>query len=235
MNESLNKFIKRWQDGQDVHVKIEGLDNEPQYDKQKLIDHFQENIDPLDLSINLIFDDQVNGDTNGGIKLNYLRYHKEGFLANTVPTKYYKWGPTLGEHKTIIPYTVMTATINLNFLDKYPIDNDNNHHAFLNNGLHELMHTLGVPHLHAIKKMDNPLMNPYLSTDKLYFTENDKRALIQLYGKHGRVFYFEPEQVGRRLYLIHKWKKRFSYSMQITDTIMNIDGLKKGNYKEIIE
>jgi hypothetical protein len=216
----------------DVHVRISGLGS---YDltKQSVIDHIKAFIDPLDLDINLVFDDDV---TYGGINFIFRHRGKQPDPFTTRETTAYT-SYQLGPHKVAVPHTVMDIRIDLDIINEYKPD-DSRQYAFYNVIMHELIHALFIKH-HLVEhtKVPRALMRSKLSSDKLYWTFNDEQLLLQKYGKQGEGFTFDDTDIGKHVHIIYKGrkKKQFSISRKITDNEMYITNLPNGRRKIVIE
>lgn len=221
----------RWLE--DVHIRIRGLETY-EFDKQDLIDHILKYIEPLDLTIKPIFDDDLS---SGGIDFYYRRYGLRANPYNTRQGTSYVKGQKLGGiYETIVPFTTQFITIDKDHLDLYK--GNNRHHAFLNSGLHEFIHAFCFyeEHLAQHRKMPNPLMSSELSTSILEWSYSDQRLLLDKYGRRGKEFNFKESDLGKDLILLHKKKpQKHSIAKNITDTRMHIEGLKRGKYKKIIK
>lgn len=223
-----------WELDQDLHVKIQGLENETQYSKQTLIDYIKQNIEPLNLRLNLIFDDVVDHTSKGGITFTFHR-HLSGDSFGTRKITGFRQ-ELLGTKLVLYPYTVMSTKIDLRVMDQFL--GPNNPNAFKNICFHEFLHGLGVAHIDFLpKKMSTPLMREDgLSTDKLYYNYNDKRAARSLYAHHGEKLVFKPEEVNKTCCIIQKKNKnkKKSFCFKITNQVMWVIDLPQRYKKEII-
>lgn len=217
----------------EVHVKIKGLDDY-EFSREELEFYLEDRIDDLDLELDILFDDDI---TMGGIEYNFIRLGKRKQPFNTNQGTIFMQGEPLGPYNTIVPFAKNVITVDLDFLDLY--DKSNKKNAFLNLSLHEFIHALVFTesdsmHLPQHKKIPNPLMSSELSTAWLEWTYNDKRLLLDKYGKRGKLYKFDKEDIGRDLILLNKKNKKMSVSSKITDEEMYIDWLWKGKHKRIV-
>jgi len=209
--------FNRWVPG-DVHVSIEGFDEDL---KAELIVYTQSvfaTIKPK-LDINLVFDDNI---VDGGIEILYGDF--QGVICASTRNS----GEFNLDLKVI---NTQLIRIQRSCIELFPegINRDN---AIKNIFLHEFNHALFLGHIKSLRgNMPIALMNPYISTDKLYFTFNDEQKILTKYGVHGRTFNYDEDDIGKTQYLLYTNEHK-SISFPITDGVMVVDWLKK-NHKPI--
>ena len=238
-----HKHEQFWLRGQDLHVKIRGLDDEPEYNRETVEDYIMSRLNPLSLDLNIIWDDEL---AEGGISFYFHRDIAYGQDSNPFVMR-----KTWGFRNTDIEYPpgsgnfltdkVLTASIriNLNYMDKFPADAKNRYHAFRNIVLHEFLHGLGICHLMHInigkkkKGMLETVMKTRVSTDKLYWTKSAEMALRRLYGGVGKKFTFTDEDIGKTVYFLHWWSNKKSFALPVDRKVMYVHGVKHG-YKVVV-
>lgn len=231
-----NNYIHKqiWDLDQKVHIKVAGLNNEPNYDQQKMINYIEDQLEDLDLR--LTFDWNANNlhETNGGISFFFNRDPSGDSFGTRKVTAFKQ--EILGTKTVYYPYTVMVIRINLDAMDQF--SEKDRLTAFLNICLHEFLHSLGVGHnkFLADKGMPRPLMDgDGFDATQLIFSYADKKAISELYGTKGRNMTFNDEDIGKIAHIIPKGKNKYKYfSFQIEKKEMIISGLPK-KFKVVIK
>lgn len=215
------KRFGRWAPGE-VHVKITDKTNSiDEFTKQELIAHTLQSLAEIDLDIQLVFDDNTN---NGGINITY-DYYDTHWCGNTQRVAAFNLNDT--------PVFRPSIKINANCIDAFP-EGNNKTNGFKNTFLHEMLHALFVDHIKVIKPMPVALMNPYVSTDRTYWTYNDQQKLLELYGHKYKILKFSEEDIGKTAFIIYKNKAK-SITMPITSTEMKLEFLPKGPRRIVIQ
>lgn len=222
--------FKRWPPG-DLHVAIDGLDgyefsNGDVVETLKLIQEL-----PIDLVF--IYDNNI---ANGGVSFRFSDMSKDGpgSCFGTRGFNSFKTEYVLDPYEIVVPIQKQVITIKKECLELYT-EGSNRDNAFMNVVRHEFLHGLGIDHIKYLPdSMPKPLMSTNLSTDREYFTWNDRRAILDKYGVRGKVLTFSDEDIGKTLYVIYKDKEK-SFSVPITSTKMTVDWMQKNKKKLKLE
>lgn len=215
------------------HVSITGLDDF-EISAQELQDYWGSLLSPLDLDLELVYDDDTTHD--GDISII--------FAAGACPANdwfgtrewtFYKYADIVGPYQFVIPYKIQVVKLYKECFYNY--DDTNRRRAIINAVTHELtIHALTGDQTHISHipgKMDKPLGGIHLSTDKLYWIWADKRRLLKVFGKHGTLVKFNEEDVGKVCYFIYENPAK-SFSELITGTEMHVDYMPKGKKRREI-
>lgn len=220
---SLPPFPTSWRIGQRVHVKFTDF---PDLDKAEAIRYIKSRIDPLNLDIKLVFDDNLvrpDGITEGIEFRNMIGTTTT--CAKTSTTGALDFNNEWAVKKTIrIDTTCEGGTI---------ADSE----FWYNNILHEFLHALFLPHLPYLKSMPVPLMwSSAELRNQLLWSFNDQWNLRRKYNRNQLVNYkrvnFRRLEIGNTCYLV-KGDKSVSFRVGLQSELLPYLG-KLESYRRVV-
>lgn len=228
-----------WRIGQQVHVRINGLNPE---DKAEAIDYLKSLIEPLELDHSYVFDDNLSRQPYGseGISITYLDLTGNKCYETKTVTGYEE--DSNGNY--INPYVIQSIRIGKDCYGGNRINKGENWDNYWHNVLaHEffchanLFKPNDSGHLTFIGRMPLPLCFHSTTNDYLVWTENDQWQLKRKYSRDRLLnltrMKFKKKQIGKTCYLI---RGRHSVSFDIKqeyELLPYLDNLKK--YKRKIK
>jgi hypothetical protein len=214
-------IFQLWRDGV---VPVE-LKNFTYREREMFIARVNETFGQIPSRISFDFNGSV---ANGGISIVMMEPPYSQFNTNYFTA--FKSAKFLGVYDDLLPYSLSSAKISRYWIEQYPEDKKDI--VFLNATLHEFFHCLFYKNhmTNYYGKVPTALMNTYLSSDKLRWSESDKRQYKEMYGRYGKKLVFNEEDIGKDCVLIYQ-KKKDSVSFKITETEMYVPFLKSGRFK----